>query len=155
LEFIEAIGGLDAASDRYFVLAAEAVNDDLVALAQEKGIDEILVKPFSLDNILQIMDRFLEKRASSVKEEWAKELRTAKTSLAEKRFQESDELFGAAAKKHWHNSAVLLDCAEHFLRRQQPQKALPLLEKVLNESPEHVRALHLHGCVLKRLGRFS
>jgi len=155
LEFIEAIGGLDTSADRYFVLACEeAASDALVALATEKGMDEILVKPFSTDNILQIMDRYLEKRAQAGLD-WVKELRTAKTSYLEKRFQEADELYGAAAKKHWNNSGVLLDCAEYFLRRQQPQKCLPLLEKVLQESPEHVRALHLHGCTLRRLGRFQ
>jgi DNA-binding NarL/FixJ family response regulator len=154
LEFIEAIGGLDSASDRYFVLATEAASDDLVALAMEKGIDEILVKPFATDNILQIMERYLEKRAAAT-QDWVKELRDAKQSFLEKRFQESDELYGATAKKHWHNAGVLLDCAEHFLRRQQPQKSLPLLEKVLGESPDHVRALHLHGATLRRLGRLS
>jgi CheY-like chemotaxis protein len=154
LEFIEAIGGLDTASDRYFVLASEAASDELVALAMEKGIDEILVKPFATDNILQIMDRYLEKRATN-DQEWVKDLRTAKTSFLEKRFQEADELYGAAAKKHWHNSGVLLDAAEYFLRRNQAQKSLPLLEKVLGESPDHVRALHIHGCSLKRLGRLQ
>lgn len=154
IEFIEAIGGLDLAGDRYFVLAAESASDELVALAMEKGIDEILVKPFATDNILQIMDRFIDKRAMG-ELDWAKELRAAKTSFLEKRFLEADELYGQTAKKHWHNAGVLLDCAEYFLRRQHPQRALPLLEKVLGESPDHVRGLHLHGCALKRLGRFS
>jgi len=154
LEFMEAIGGLDTASDRYFVLAAEAASDDLVALAMEKGIDEILVKPFATDHILQIMERYLEKRAMG-NVDWVQELRAARTAFLEKRFQEADELYGQVAKKHWHNSGVLLDCAEYFLRRQQPQRSLPLLEKVLNESPENVRAMHLQGCTLKRLGRFA
>ena len=154
LEFIEAIGGLDSASERYFVLAAEAASDDLVALAMEKGMDEILVKPFAIDNILQIMDRFLDKRNAQTAD-WVKELRAARTSFAEKRFQEADEAYGATAKKHWHNAGVLLDCADHFHRRNQPQRALPLLEKVLGESPDNVRALHLHGCTLKRLGRLQ
>ena len=155
VEFIEAIGGLDCTGERYFILATEEqASDDVVALAMEKGIDEILVKPFTTDNILQIMERFIEKRGMG-ELEWAVELRTAKKAFLEKRFQESDDLFGALAKKHWHNGGVLLDAAEYFLRRQQPQKSLPLLEKVLQESPEQVRALHLHGCVLRRLGRFS
>jgi CheY-like chemotaxis protein len=152
LEFIEAIGGLDTASDRYFVLAAEAASDDLVALAMEKGIDEILVKPFATENILQLMERYLEKR-SAMELDWVKDLRAARKALAEKRFQEADELYGQTAKKFWDNAGVLLDCAEHFLRRQQPQKCIPLLEKVLGEAPENVRALHLHGSALKRLGR--
>lgn len=155
VEFIEAIGGLDSAGERYFVLATEEKpTDAVVALAMEKGIDELLVKPFAIDNILQIMDRYVEKRAMAALD-WVVDLRAAKKSFSEKRFQEADELYGAAAKKYWHNGAVLLDSAEYFLRRQQSQKSLPLLEKVLQDSPEQIRALHLHGCVLRRLGRLS
>lgn len=154
LEFIDAIGGLDTASDRYFVLAAESTSDELVALAMEKGIDEILVKPFATDHILQIMERYIEKRALE-EVDWVKDLRAAKKAYNEKRFQEAEELHGQAAKAHWHNSGVLLDCAEFFIGRNQPQKAMPLLEKVLGESPDHVKALHLHGQALKKLGRFA
>lgn len=154
LEFIDAIGGLDTASDRYFVLAAESSSDELVALAMEKGIDEILVKPFATDHILQIIDRYIDKRALGATD-WAVDLRAAQKSYVEKRFQEAEELYGATAKKYWHNSGVLLDCADFFISRKQPQKAVPLLEKVLSESPDHVRALHLHGQALRRLGRFS
>jgi len=154
LEFIDLIGGLDTASDRYFVLAAESASDELVALAMEKGIDEILVKPFATENIMQIMDRYLEKRALST-EEWVVDLRNAKTSYLEKRFQEAEELYGLTAKKHWHNSGVLLDCADFFISRNQPQKAMPRLEKVLQEAPDHVRALHLHALAYKKLGRFQ
>jgi CheY-like chemotaxis protein len=154
IEFVEAIGGLDAASDRYFILAAESVSDDLVSLAMEKGMDEILVKPFSTENIYQIMERYLEKRKMG-DIDWVKELRVAKKAFLEKRFQEADELYGQTAKRHWHNAGVLLDCADYFVKRQQPQLALPLLEKVLTESPDHVRSLHLHGCALKRMGRYK
>jgi len=154
LEFIELIGGLDNASDRYFVLATEAESDDLVALAMEKGIDEILVKPFAMDHIMQIMERYLDKRSAQTAD-WTNELRAARKSFQEKRFQEADELYGLAAKNHWHNSAVLLDCADFFIMRSQPQKAMPLLEKILGESPDNVRGLHLNGLALKKLGRLQ
>jgi DNA-binding NarL/FixJ family response regulator len=153
LEFIEAIGGLHPTGRHYFVLAAESSSDELVSLAMEKGIDEILVKPFSTDNIAQIVDRFLEKR-SMIEIDWVKDLSAARVAFDEKRFNEADQLFGEVAKKHWENSAVLLDSAEFFLERNQPQKTLTLLEKVLSGSPESVRALHLMGCALKKTGRF-
>jgi len=154
LEFIEAIGGLDTASDRYFVLATETASDPLMALAMEKGVDEILVKPFSTDSVMQIMERFLDKRAAST-QDWVLDLRAAKKSFREKRFQEAEELYANTARKHWQNNNVLLDCADFFIIRQQPQKAMPILEKVLQDSPENVRALHLHGCALRRLGRLQ
>lgn len=154
LEFIDMIGGLDTATDRYFVLATENASDELVALSMEKGIDEILVKPFATDHIMQIMERYLEKRALA-ETDWMIDLRAAKKSYIEKRFQEAEELYGATAKKHWHNSSVLLDCADFFIMRAQPQKAVPLLEKVLGDSPDHVRGLHLYGQALKKLGRYQ
>jgi response regulator RpfG family c-di-GMP phosphodiesterase len=153
-EFIEAIGGLDSSGDRYFVLAAESASDTLVALAMENGVDEILVKPFAIGNILQIMERFTEKRAL-LKHEWVKELRAAKKSLLEKRFQEAEELFAAVAKKHPRNCPAMLDCADFFLRRGQPAKALQLLDLVLAEVPQHAKALHLCGCALRKLGRLQ
>lgn len=154
LEFIEAIGGLNTYSDCYFVLATESAPDQLLALAMEKCIDEVLVKPFSTEDVTQIMDRYLDKRALTA-QPWVTELRAAKKSFHEKRFHEAEELFGAAAKKYWNDSGVLLDCAEFFILRQQPQKCVPLLEKVLQESPDHVRALSLYGSALRRLNRLA
>lgn len=154
LEFIDQIGGLDNSSDRYFVLATESQSDELVALAMEKGIDEILVKPFATDHIMQIMERYLDKRAAQTSD-WTNELRAAKKAFLEKRFQEAEELYGQAAKNNWHNATVLLDCADFFIMRSQPQKAVPLLEKVLGEAPDNVRALHLSGLALKKLGRLQ
>ncbi len=154
LEFIEAIGGLDSAGDLYFVLAVEGITEALVALATEKGVDEILVKPFAIGGILQIMERFTAKRVLS-EHDWMKDIRAGKTAYLEKRFQEAEELYGAVARKYPKNSRALLDCADFFLRRQQPGKALSLLEAVHNESPDHVRTLHLYGCALRRLGRFQ
>ncbi len=154
LEFIDAIGGLDTYSERYFVLAAESVPEALLALAMEKCIDEVLVKPFATDDVMQIMDRYSDKRELGTMS-WVVELRAAKKALVEKRFQEAEELFGAAAKKHWNDNGVLLDCADFFVSRQQAQKALPLLEKVLQDSPEHVRGLHLYGNALRKVGRLA
>ncbi len=85
LEFIQAIGGLPASGDRYFVLAAEEHSDYLVALASEKGMDEILVKPFSTENIHQIVERF-KKKKDGLKQNWSIDLRNAKKAFDEKRF---------------------------------------------------------------------
>lgn len=154
LDFIDVIGGLDTFSDRYFILAVESPSDALFSLAMEKGIDELLVKPFNTENIWQIMERYAEKRKIS-ELVWVKELRAAQSAYLEKRFQEADELFGSAARKHWNNSGVLLDVAQYFFARQQTQKSVPLLERVLQDFPENVRALNLYGSVLKRLGKFQ
>lgn len=154
LEFIDAIGGLDGSSDRYFVLAVEETTEEVVALAMEKCIDEVLVKPFSTEDILQIVDRYIDKREMA-KLDWVVDLRAARRAFLEKRFQEADSLYGDAAKKYWNDNGVLLDCADYFVSRQQPQKSIPLLEKILQEAPDLTRALHLYGVALRKLGRVA
>lgn len=154
LEFIRGIGGLEFSADRYFVLAAEQAPDQLVALAAETNIDEILVKPFSTDSVHQVVERYFEKRTSSAEQDWIKELRTARQSFTEKRFMEADELFARAARTHKDNVNVLLECAGYFLDRNNPEQAEKYITSVLETSPENVRALHLSGMVDKRLCRY-
>jgi predicted Zn-dependent protease len=154
LDFIEGIGGLDTYSDHYFVLATEAASEELISLAVEKAVDEILVKPFSTDTIHQIVERYLEKQASAG-QDWVLALRLAKTSLKEKRFQEAEELFAAVSRKFPSHPGVQLECAEFFLRRNLPQQSLLLLQEQLKNAPENARALHLTGQALKKVGRFT
>lgn len=153
-EFVDLVGGLSPGNRHYFVLAAENASQDLEALGTELGIDEILLKPFSADDVYQLMSNFMEKRRRQ-EPEWVSEICVARTSFFEKRFQEAEELFASAMRKHWQNSPAVLEGATFFLARNQPQAALPLVEKVLTESPDSARALHLHGCALRRLGRFQ
>lgn len=154
LEFIQAIGGISASADLYFVLASEQSSDEIVALALEMGIDEILVKPFSTENIHQIVERCLDKR-NLANAEWIKDLRKARTSFEEKRFQEAEELYMAAVKAHSQHPAVLLECAEFFLKRGNPQITLTITDKLLLDSPDHARALHIAGMALRKTGRFK
>lgn len=154
LEFIRAIGELHFSGDQYFVLATESPSDDLVSLAVEKGIDEILVKPFSTENIHQIVERYLEKSAMS-ELDWVKELRAARQSHRENRFQEAEELYVLTARKFPGNANVLLESGEFFLNRGNYKQAHSLIEGVVKESPDNVRALHLMGSALKKMGHFN
>jgi len=154
LEFIKSIGELQVSGDQYFVLATEGASDELVSLAVEKGIDEVLVKPFATENIHQIVERYLEKSAMA-ELDWVKELRVARQSYRENRFQEAEELFVLAARKFPGNANVLLESAEYFLGRGNPKHAHEYLETVLKESPDNVRALHLMGLALKKMGHYN
>lgn len=154
LEFIQAIGGLPASGDQYFVLAAEEHSDYLVALASEKGMDEILVKPFSTENIHQIVERFKEKK-EGLQQDWAIDLRNAKKSFDEKRFQEAEELYSAASKKYEKNARVQLEVAEFFVSRGLLNLAKPILDWLLTESPENVTAIQLLGTVYKKASKLK
>lgn len=154
LELIQFIGGLHPSGDHYFVLATETASNELVSLAVEKGIDEILVKPFATDNIHQIVERYFEKRALG-NQPWVQDLRVARRSLLEKRFQEAEELMAAAARKYPENVNVMMECADFFLSRNYPQQAHGLLERILRDSPDNTRALHLMGLALRRMGRLQ
>ncbi len=154
LEFIQAIGGLPASGDQYFVLAAEEHSDSLVALASEKGMDEILVKPFSTENIHQIVERFKEKK-EGLQQDWAIDLRNAKKSFDEKRFQEAEELYSAASKKYEKNARVQIEVAEFFVNRGLLNLAKPILDWLLAESPENVTVIQLLGTVYKKASKLK
>lgn len=153
LEFLSGIGGIDPSADMYFVLATEQSSDDHVALALELGIDEILLKPFATENIHQIVERFLDKRAMA-EQPWNKDLRAARAAFDEKRFQEAEELYAGTAKKHFSQPLVLMECGEFFLKRGNAQAAQALAERVLTDSPDNARALNISGGALKKLGKF-
>jgi tetratricopeptide (TPR) repeat protein len=153
LDFIQAIGGLHYSSEQYFVLAVESTSDELLSLAMEKGMDEILVKPFATENIQQIVERYIEKDAIAGLD-WVKDLRAARTSWLEKRFQEADELFVAAARKYPDNPSVQLECAENALGQGHLQLAQGLLAQAVKNAPENARALQLLGSTYKKAGRY-
>jgi CheY-like chemotaxis protein len=151
LDMVRAIGGLPCSGEQYFVLAVESLSDDVVSLAMESGMDEVLVKPFSTESIRAIVERYFEKRAG-LNQDWAKELGVARQTLREKRFLEAEVLMDAAAKKFAGNASVAIEAAEFFLERNQAAKAAALLEGVLAVSPENVRALNLLGLSSKKQG---
>lgn len=154
VEFIDKIGGLANSRDLYFVLAVESSSDELVSLAIEKGVDEILVKPFSTENISQIIERYFEKKNIGTAP-WAEKLRRGRTAFQENRFQEADEIHTQCAKENLENIPVLVECAEFFLTRKNFSLAHQLSDRVLERSPDSVRAMHCSGLALKRLGKLK
>lgn len=154
LDFIQAIGGLSPNEDQYFVMATEAASDSLVTLAMEKNVDEIIVKPFSTENIHQVVERYLEKKKMAGLE-WSKTLSSAKQAFREKRFQEAEELFVKAAKEQGDNPTVAMDCAEFFIYKKDLAKAHAYLDRILSATPENARALHLMGLVYKKSGKLA
>ena len=112
------------------------------------------MKPFSTDNVHQIVERHFDKQAS-FNVDWMKLLREARTALEEKRFQESEDLYANCAKLFSQNPSVLTECSEFFLKRGMDKMALQLAEKILVGNPGNVRALNCVGMALKGLGRFS
>lgn len=153
LEFIRQVGGMPYSGDQYFVLATEESSPELLVLAAEVGIDELLVKPFSTDTIHQIVERYFDKKNVS-ETEWIKELRVARHAYVEKRFQEADLLFTGISRKHAQNVNVQLECANYFLERGEAAKAEKILEWVHERIGDQPRVLQLSGMALKKLGRY-
>lgn len=152
IEFIEKIGGLNASRDLYFVLAVEETTNDIVSLAIEKGVDEILVKPFSTENISQIVERYFEKKNNN-DSAWAAKLRTGWQALDEKRFQEAEEIFAACAKENMDNIPALIECADFFLSRKNNSIAAQIADRILDRAPDNIRAMHISGLAYKRGGK--
>lgn len=153
LDFIHAIGGLSRSADQYFVLATEEPSDELVALAVEMNVDEILVKPFSIDNIHQIVERYLEKKAG-LNAEWCQDLRKAREADQAKRFQEAEELYAGFAEKHSSNIGILVEASEFFCGRRNYAMSAQIAERALKISPSNVPALNVLGLCYKKSGKF-
>lgn len=154
VEFVKAIGGLPVSGPQYFVLAVESHSDAVVSLALEGGMDEVLVKPFSTDNVQKIVERYFEK-LGGLKDPWVKDVSDALLAFREKRFQESEVLMDMALKKHAGNLSVAIDAAEFFFQRNHLTKTITLLEAVLASSPDNVRALSLMGSACKKAGQLQ
>lgn len=154
IELVEAIGGLSPCQDRYFVLATEQPSDELISLAMEENIDEILAKPFSTDDVAKIVERYAEKR-ELLRREWCQDLLKARTAEEQKRFQEALALYSAAIGKYPAEVPVLLDAGAFFLSQGKKEEAARCFEKVLSLNPQNPRALFLEGQLLKRSGKFK
>ncbi len=154
LDFIEAIGGLNVCADRYFVLATENQSDELVSLAMEKSIDEILVKPFATEDITKIIERYVEKK-ENLKQDWCVDLGKAISANEQKRFQEAAALFTGLLSKYPDNMPLLVEAAQFFYNQNRTEEAFRILDKILSVNPSNARALHLHGLCLKRTARFK
>jgi response regulator of citrate/malate metabolism len=154
LDFIEEIGGLNVCADRYFVLATESQSDELVSLAMEKNIDEILVKPFATEDVTKIIERYLEKK-ENLKKDWCADLSKAIQTNEQKRFQEATVLFRGLISKYPDNMPLLLEAAYFFYGQNKTEESFRILEKILSVNPSSARGLHLQGLCLKRTARFK
>lgn len=154
LDFIESIGGLNVCADRYFVLATENQSDELVSLAMEKNIDEILVKPFATEDITKIIERYSEKK-ETLKRDWCIDLNSAIIANEQKRFQEAATLFSGLLSKYPDNMPLLIEAAGFFYGQNRVEEAGRVVEKVLAVNPSNAKALHLQGLCFKRTGKFK
>ncbi len=153
IDFIQSIGGLSLDTDLYFVVAAETNSEALMAMAVEQGIDELLIKPFSIENIEQIVGRYLAKQEGQ-RSAWCKDLRAARNAEASKRFQESERLCSELLVKYKNDLNMVLACGELSLLRGKNELALDCAERGMKANANNARAMVLAARASKNLGKF-
>ncbi|MCO5142452.1 MAG: hypothetical protein M9962_05110 [Oligoflexia bacterium] len=154
LEFVRAIGGLDYALGKYFVLAADESDEKMENLALELQADEILVKPFSTSDVSLIVERSVEKKAA-VKPDLAAALGPAKQAWLENRHQEAEALFMNLIKEHSSELPALFVAADFFLARGNFEKVRNICAYLLSKMPNSAKALYLSALAAKGLGEFE
>jgi tetratricopeptide (TPR) repeat protein len=153
LDLVAALGGLVPSSNTYFVLAMEEVDQGLVALAGELGIDELLIRPFSTEHLSALKARAMAKAERRRGGQWEK-MELARRAYRGKRTQESDNQYLEVLKEFRADPAVLLETGEYFLARGVPERALTIFEELDRVEPSKARVLHGLGRAQKQLGRF-
>ena len=152
LDIVHEMGGLSPSADRYFVLAVESSEKSVLSLVEELGIDELLVRPFSIADLQKIVERYRTK-VKLLQGPWVQELRMARNSLDSKRFKEAEEIYGRALNRYPNNMSVVVEVAEYYLSSGVGDKALDLAESILQEQENNLRASQIKGASLVLLGK--
>ncbi len=149
--FINRIGGVDVSEPRYFIVASKDASPELEALRKELNIHEVLLKPFSTEDVLGIVTRAIE-RIQKKPEDWLYDLRICREAYQAKRFNEAEQFFKGYIKKYGNHGAALLEAVEYFLINNKLDVVEELLERILLTEPNSARALGMLGILHKKKG---
>jgi tetratricopeptide (TPR) repeat protein len=152
-QFIKGIGGLHYGSDLYVIVANRDRSPELAALRADLGIDEILVRPFTADNVREIMER-AQKKISAPKPSWSVELKVAFEAEKNKRFAEADKFFMRVFQNNPQALEAMLEVAKFWIGKGRYDESEKLAEDLLVNFPEDTRVLDVLGRVHSRKGSY-
>jgi len=149
--FLNQIGGIDPSDPKYIVLATKGASPELEALRKELNIHEILLKPFSTEDVHALIKRALQK-VHGTPVDWELDLRVARDAEKNKRFQMADQQFHAMVKKYPNQPQALYELANYFMRAGRLDICEELVERAIMIDPNSARAISLMGSILKKKG---
>ena len=123
----------------YFILAVDEENEPVHKIAEEMGVDAVLLQPFTAKDLKVQIALFEEKRAAE--RSVATILHQAEVAVGRKDFPRADKLYEIALKLEPENSRVHLRVGLNFLSKPDYKKAQVHLNQALALDPRSAAAL--------------
>ena len=136
-----------------FCLMMDSVSKERLMLAVENGVDEILVKPFTLADIYPKVLLSWKKFHNPKNPEKAYEI--AKSALRDKKFDESDRIYKLLSESSEKSARPLVGLARSALGRDDPHKALEHLVAAEQRNKAFVHIFATRGEIFAAMGKFD
>ena len=136
-----------------FCLSMDQVSKERLMLAVENGVDEILVKPFTLGDIYPKVHMSWKKFHNPKNPEKVYEL--AKIALRDKKFDIADKVYGMLASSSDKSARPHVGLARSSLGRGDPTKALEHLAAAELRNKSYVHVFAARGEIYAQMKKFD
>jgi tetratricopeptide (TPR) repeat protein len=129
-----------------FILALDNPSKEKIMYAVENGVDEIMVKPFTLNDIFPKLQSGFQKFHNPKNPEKVYEL--AKQLYRESKFPEAEKIYQAIANETQKSARPWVGLAKIAAKMSDHNKALKLLEEAEKRNPNYVHLYSIRGEIL-------
>ena len=136
-----------------FCLSMDRVSKEKLMLAVENGVDEILVKPFTLGDIYPKVHMSWKKYHNPRNPEKVYEL--AKVALRDKKYDVADKVYGLLASTSDKSARPHVGLARSSFGRGDPKKALEHLAAAELRNKSYVHIFAMRGEVFVQMKNFD
>jgi tetratricopeptide (TPR) repeat protein len=136
-----------------FCLIMDNVSKERLMLAVENGVDEILVKPFTLSDIYPKVNMSWKKFHNPKNPEKVYEM--AKMALRSKKYDEADKIYKLLAESSDKSARPLVGLARSALGRKDPHKALEHLAMAEQRNKSYVHIFAARGEIYVEMKKFD
>jgi tetratricopeptide (TPR) repeat protein len=136
-----------------FCLVMDNVSKERLMLAVENGVDEILVKPFTLSDIYPKVNMSWKKFHNPKNPEKVYEI--AKQALRNKKFDEADKIYKLLSESSDKSARPLVGMARSALGRKDPHKALEHLAMAEQRNKAYVHIFAARGEIYVEMKKFD
>ncbi len=126
-----------------FIIAMDDPSKEKIMYAMENGVDEILVKPYTLNDVIPKMRSAFRVYHNPKNPEKVYEL--AKSLFRQEKYDESEQVYKAIAEHTQRAARPLVGLARIELKRKRTDAALTLLDEAEKRNPAFVHIFALRG----------
>lgn len=129
-----------------FILALDNPSKEKIMYAVENGVDEIMVKPFTLNDIFPKLQAGFQKFHNPKNPEKVYEL--AKQLYRDNKLAESEKVYQAIANETKNSARPWVGLAKIAVKQNDNNKALTLLQEAERRNPNFVHLYSIRGEIL-------